>query len=163
MLDLLLDALGALLGLDGGGEEAPSTARQRRSQQPQSSQRPQATSLEDMLRKMMGVEEAETPAPAPKPQARVAPTPRRTNSVRKTAAPAQRSVQPAPAPEPVQNRPALAPAFATASPAPGESSSAPVRDFLDALRTNPDAARQAFVYSEIFGAPLADRQKETLW
>ncbi len=29
--------------------------------------------------------------------------------------------------------------------------------FVDALRGNPDAARQALVYAEIFGPPLADR------
>ncbi len=49
-------------------------------------------------------------------------------------------------------------AAAEALPEPAPAATQPAQfDFIAALRSNPDAARQAFVYSEIFGKPLADR------
>ena len=125
--------------------------------------------LQDVVRKLFGMEEqpqAREEAPPPPP-----PPPRQQQQQRKQKQP-RRTASVKPTPENLLPEATVEKAYQSWTP-PGEVSApglsgalAPARksaeaglppDFVAKLRNNPRAAREAFVYQEIFGPPLADR------
>lgn len=182
MLDILIGIIAELLGQNkkqaqprrkvrgdettgrrdtGYGGEAPPAPRRK------------FESFEDFINQAVNEEEARpTPSEPPRPAA----PPHRPKPSRPVP-----SVPPAPAagkgrnPEPAQRT--LAPVSVTeyaaasaamteasmrssgdeAPPATSRETRSVVPEYISRLRNNPGAARQAFVYAEIFGPPLADR------
>lgn len=169
MLEMLLEALAEILGLEtrppqqrrrtGSGdsgtagqrsaqrrEAEPRTVVQRDDQYGEQASGHGIPDIGEMVRRVMGLDELEESAPPPEPEKpkrqRQAQAPRvesrRLEAVTPTtyALPRALPVEKAVAPSKPRN-----PAAQTAA----------------RLRANPEAAREAFIYAEIFGPPLADR------
>ncbi len=152
MWKILLEVLAEIFGL---GEEPKRQQPQRRTRTPpargSSGSAPgdaaprQTTVLEDMVRKMTGLDEA----PPPRRNAR-------TRVAARPPVPKPAMIQPAPRrpePLPVPSRPVVPQAPRLSA---GRPSGAGL-EYAARLRNNPEAARDAFVFSEIFGRPLGDR------
>ena len=129
----------------------PSRAMTRRQSPGPVAQSPQL-SFEDMLRRFFGQEEEEdadevatvqaVPAPVPQPPPPVEPTYKNVVRTPAIEEPPRSAARIAPTPNLAEKLP----------------SAQAVPEFVLRLRANPAAAREAFVYAEIFGPPLADRQ-----
>lgn len=130
-------------------------------------QTPGLMSVEDLMRQMyekarQGGADAPVLDPdfhkSPPPAPRRKPPPQAQRRVR-TPKPAR------PEPEPAREEPLAAPAPVPAVPPgprtvdvrPAADPAVSGPDFAARLRNNPDAAREAFVFSEIFGRPLGER------
>jgi hypothetical protein len=151
MLESLLDILSEILGL--GGNEQP-VSRQRQPQRPQGQRQPQraaAPSLEDMIRKMAGAEEAPPPQQQPQPKRGAGRAQQPRERSRADVPASARAAMSAPRPMAVSDVASV----------PAQERARAGADALAALRaelrSDPGAARRAFVYSEIFGRPLGDR------
>ena len=168
MLDLLAALIEELFGV---GKQPPARPRRRvrpngdasvreeRTQQPAGAWFEQPTTpvaggnhpdYEKMVRDFFGIQEEDEP-PAPEPEDMPAPVAVMTE------------------PMTVMEEPAIVPLAGTLprrsiavpeEPAPvwARESAPSLRETAHRLRNNPDAAREGFLYSEIFGPPLADRQ-----
>lgn len=110
--------------------------------------------LETLVRRMIGVEEQErTPPPRP---ARPRQEQRPKSRGQRTGKPRPQPAKPKPVvPALLETRQGAGVPATSASPAKREEGTG--LEFVAALRGNPEAARKAFVYSEIFGRPLGDR------
>lgn len=135
-----------------GGWPESSVDERRAMEREEESESRRTMTLQDMVRQMAGMDEA----PPPRPTRQRPPQRRREQSAQRKPAPQQPPAQ-------VQ---APRPASAAAKPAPDATQKPTTRrgtqssglDFVARLKSNPDAAREAFVYSEIFGKPLGERR-----
>lgn len=104
-------------------------------------------SLEDIMRKMMGIDE---PKKKPAPQRQTYNKAERGSTrTRPREEPAPVEIVAVPPPPPRQPTPPPEPTPKQVTP--------PAVDYAAKLRANPESAREAFVFSEIFGRPLGDR------
>lgn len=104
-------------------------------------------SLEDIMRKMMGIDE---PKKKPAPQRQTYNKAERGSTrTRPREEPAPVEMVAVPPPPPRQPMPPPEPTPKQVTP--------PAVDYAAKLRANPESAREAFVFSEIFGRPLGDR------
>lgn len=119
----------------------------------------EALSIEDVIRRLTGQQEEEA-EPAPPPPQRRRPPPATRQQPGRGQRPQQVRSRPAPA---APAKPAAVPVTTRGEqtqPARNAAERSTASDFVAELRNDPNAARRAFIYSEIFGKPLADRQSQ---
>lgn len=155
MLDILVEALAELLGgkpqrgrtrrPDGTGSrtaaphaENANPFQRRNDAEPET----RVVTLDDILRNALGLEKEQPPPKrVPARKSRRDKSGREKEAAREIPAPPPAPPEPPPAPEPPPQ------------PTRGESAF----DLAARLRDDPQAAREAFIYSEIFGRPVGDR------
>lgn len=159
MLDIIASVLEELMG--GKQQKQQPTRRTTRTRPPaegsgtfqrdpeeEEDVKENGFSLEDIMRKMMGIDEPKK-KPASQRQA-YNKAERGLTRTRPREEPAPVEMVAAPPPPPRQTPPP--------PPEPAPKHEAPTTvDYAAKLRANPESAREAFVFSEIFGRPLGDR------
>lgn len=169
MLEMLLEALAEILGLetrppqqrrqtgsDSGTagqrsaqrrDAAPRTTMQREDQYGERTPSHGIPDIGEMVRRVMGLDEQEETAPPP-------PEPEKPRRQRQAPAPRMESRRIEAATPTTYAPPRALPVEKAAAPSKPRS---PAAQTASRLRANPAAAREAFIYAEIFGPPLADR------
>lgn len=164
-MDIIIAILRELFG--GGAQQRSQPRRQVRGPGKPDGEEPSQADFEAMVRQMLGgpaeEERQEEVAAPPPPPPEAAERPRRAarqakRQVDKAYEQARGTLHPSlPVPEVTPMRTQFEETASILSTPLSSTHAVVLPDFVRRLRNSPEAAREAFVYAEIFGPPVADK------